>query len=220
MGREKFDAEAWCQDSQAFRSWSEDDARQLREEITQRKTEREEADPLGGLLLFFADGYELGARPLAVRAAVFLLLVRPDLVSDSQGVMAGKLGCSVETVRQAVRLLRELAPGLGPAFASPQTSRARLVTLGHLRRRRRELALADAEALAAARRSQAAERVKTARDTKEARRLRVARQTLALASEIQRAAAADMLAFDVSMGLRPSKPRPATEDGGEATGGN
>ena len=185
----------------------------MREEITQRKSEREEADPLGGLLLFFADGYDMGPRALAVRAAVFVLLVRPDLLPETHEEMAKRLGCGVDMVCRSVRLLRELAPGLGPAFDSPQTSRARLVTLGHIKRRRRELALADADALAAARRAQASERVKVARDKKEARRLRVARQTLALASEIQRAAAADMLAFDVSMGLRPSKPRPATEEG-------
>lgn len=212
MFSDDFDPDSFRRDRHAFETWAEDDARGLREEITQRKSE-DEADPVSGLLFFFAEGYDTGARALAIRAAVFVHLMRPDLLPLRQSDIAAKLGCSVGALQVAARQLRELAPGLASGFNSSRTSKARLVTMGLIRRRRRELALADVEAMAAARRARAAERVKVERDKVEARRLRVARETIALASAIQRAAAEDMAAFDRSMGLRP-----ATEEGGAATG--
>lgn len=213
MENGEFDAEVWRNDRYSFEAWKEESGREKREDLRSVKR-KDEADPVAGLLLFLADGYALGVRTLALRAAVFVMLMRPDLLGDSPAEAAEKLGYKVGTVRRAIRVLRELAPGLAAGFVSSQTSQARLVALGQIRRRRRELALADLEALAMARRNHAAERVKLVRDKAEERRLRVARRTLALASEIQRAAAKDMRDFDLR--LRVGMSRPRAEEGDAA----
>ncbi len=177
--------------------------------------QHEQADPITSLLLYLADGYECGN--LAVRAAVFLVFVRPELLSDSSyRSMAKRLGVNPSSFVQAVRLFRETVPALTSGFSEARTSKNRLLSLGQIRLRRRKLWLEHIERMAEARRIASTELARMAvkehrrrsRDSAYRKRLRVARATIALAGPILKAQAAEMARFDEELGINPYAPDP------------
>lgn len=174
MHRDDFDREQFVADRSAFRTWKE-----------AQRHDDEPADvgnPLDGLFVFLADGYEAGT--LAARAVAFLLFARPDLLGgDDYKAIADRLGVGVNAVAEAVRAFREAMPDFKGGYRPAQTSRNRLLALAELRARRRELRVQQMEAEASARRALARERVqkgqKRARDHAARKRMVVARKTLA-----------------------------------------
>jgi len=109
----------------------------------------EAADPVTALLLYLADGYETGS--LAARAVAFLLLVRPDLVrGETYKQIGDRLGVGPSSVLRAVRIFRETVPIQGMTDRL-QTSKSRLLSIGQIRARRRQLWLEHVERIAEAR---------------------------------------------------------------------
>lgn len=198
-------------------------ARWRTDQRNERDAERA-SNPLADLLVFLADGFQTGT--LQARALAFLWVLRPDLVAAEGGAqnvdaVSAKAGLSRQQLTTAVRHLRTTAPELDQVMRNVQTSRARFLALAEIKARRRKLDQQDRETMAEARRALAHERVRAGRKharewarenyprlrediltEAERRRLKVARQVLALADPLLKAAAADMRAFDRSMGLK------------------
>jgi hypothetical protein len=201
MSRDEFDPQRAREDREAFETWR--DLHRNGDDEPAR-----DSNPLADLLAFLSDGYHTGT--LLARSLAFLLVLRPDLVAverdaGSVAAVAGKAGLTAPQLSAAVLSLRETAPDLDQVMREVRRSRARFLALAEIKARRRALSLRDAEAMAEVRRNLAPERVRkrraTARDWEERKRLRVARQVLALADPLTKAAAADMRAFDRSLGL-------------------
>lgn len=174
MSREDFDREQFIADRSAFRAWKE----------AQRydHTAADVDNPLDGLFVFLADGYETGT--LGVRAVAFLLFARPDLLGgDDYSAIADRLGVTVHVVKHAVRAFREAMPDFKGGYWPARTSRNRLVALAEIRARRRELRTEQIEAEALVRKALARERVekgqKRSRDHAARKRMVIARRTLA-----------------------------------------
>jgi hypothetical protein len=200
MGRE-IDIEEFKASRRDFERWED-------EERNGAFDAGRDGNPLADLLAYLSDGYHTGT--LLARSLAFLWVLRPDLLAAEKkagGVeqVAAKVGLSLRQFQDAVRGLRETAPDLDQVMRNVRTSRARFLALAEIKARRRSLSLRDAEAMAEARRELAPIRVekrrKDAREFERRKRLRVARQVLALADPLIKAAAADMRAFDRSMGL-------------------
>jgi hypothetical protein len=125
------------------------DRRQVqRWEEERRSEDRDEIgdDPSGSsvldaLLLYLADGYENGS--LAVRAVVFILLVRPQLLAgETNSQIAERIGCAAHQLSVYREILRESVPEISfltPGRTVSAVGKKWFVSRTQLRRQRREL---------------------------------------------------------------------------------
>lgn len=186
------DGSALYQDAQQSEKW-----RQNQRNGPSQVHQSEEADSITALLLYLADGYETEC--LAARSAALLLFVRPDLIgARNYRGMAQKLGVNPAALVHAVRVLRETLP-FKAGFSPAKISTTRLLSLGQIRARRRQLWIEHVERMAEARKIAAGE---FAREFQR-RRLRVARANIEHGQRFALKFAQEMAAFDAALGLTP-----------------
>lgn len=195
MQRDEFDAQRYAIDRQTFRDWQE--RRHRDEDEAEPSGTCEATEAIGRVLRFLADGLECGNLPQ--RACAMLLVVRPDLVRGATyPALAAELGVSCETIKKAVRHLREEFPGIYGGYRR-STIPEREASLYRQRR---------AEAIEMHRRVRAA-RIRKARAAEALARTmeqRALLARLALEQEVKRErakAAEEMREFDRRLGLIP-----------------
>lgn len=194
MPVEEFNVQQYAMDRASYRNWMERD--HLGEEDTSNGTQDTEAtEAIARILRFLADGLEHGNMPQ--RACALLLVIRPDLVNGATyAALASELGVTHETIRRAVKHLREDFPGIQGGYRRTRMTKAQL----SLYRQRRTEAVEMHRRVREARIRQAKAAEQLARVAE--RRLALARQELEREEmKARREAAREMAEFDRRLGI-------------------